>query len=340
MTDSVADSTTDALASGKTAFVTGGTGFVGLNLVDELCNAGWQVTALHRAAADTSRLKEFPVTLAAGDLTDAASLNAAMPEGVDAVFHVAADTNMWSRNNAQQTRNNVDGTRYMVEAAIAKGAKKFVCTSSVSAYMPRNQTISEDTVSLAGTSWINYERSKWLAEEEVRAGVARGLDAVIINPNAVLGKRDTGGWAQLFFALRDGKLGGLPSGAGVYNHVTQVAKAHIAAAERGRSGKNYILPGPSHSMAEMIQMMADCMGIELKAKPVPPVLMQIIARLGAGVAWFTGKEPDLTPEMAALMCISFELDTDKAERELGFQQTPLKECVEESHAWLVAEGLL
>src|SRR5260370_7782212 len=84
----------------KSAFVTGATGFVGLNLVEELVRQGWQVTALHRVKSDLAELGRFPVTLMPGDITDAASVRAAMPEGGDAAFHVAANTNLWPRRTA------------------------------------------------------------------------------------------------------------------------------------------------------------------------------------------------------------------------------------------------
>src|SRR5260370_20153298 len=118
----------------KSAFVTGATGFVGLNLVEELVRQGWQVTALHRVESDLAELGGFPVTLMPGDITDAASLRAAMPEDVYAVFHVAGNTNLWSRRNARQTRENVEGTRNVVETAGGGTAKKLVLTPSIAAY--------------------------------------------------------------------------------------------------------------------------------------------------------------------------------------------------------------
>ena len=78
----------------KTAFVTGATGFLGTNLVDELVGQGWQVMALRRRASGVGDLQRFPVRLAEGDILDLASLRASIPEGVDAVFHLAASTSV------------------------------------------------------------------------------------------------------------------------------------------------------------------------------------------------------------------------------------------------------
>ena len=119
-----------SMAVMRTAFVTGATGFLGLNLAEHLTRLDWKVVALHRATSDLTYLGRFPVRLAEGALEDPASLARAIPEGVDVVFHTAADVTFWSRHRARQTRTNVDGTRNVVADALASGAKKLVHTST------------------------------------------------------------------------------------------------------------------------------------------------------------------------------------------------------------------
>src|ERR1700683_4882565 len=120
--------------SERAAFVTGATGFVGLNMVKELMIRGWDVTALHRPSSDLKLLKRFRPKLAVGALTDPASLKAAIPAGTDTIFHVAGNTKTWGGGKSQQARDNVDGTRHVVDAALAKGVRRLVVTSSISAY--------------------------------------------------------------------------------------------------------------------------------------------------------------------------------------------------------------
>jgi nucleoside-diphosphate-sugar epimerase len=114
----------------RTAFVTGATGCVGLNLVEALLAQGWRVIALHRRDSDLKYLRRLPAERAVGDVTDAHSVRRAMPQGVDAVFHVAGDTGLWSRNNAAQDRINVDGTRNVVGAPRSSGAFRPSTTSA------------------------------------------------------------------------------------------------------------------------------------------------------------------------------------------------------------------
>lgn len=275
-----------------------------------------------------------------GDITDLASLHAGMSGDVDAVFHVAADTSLWAPRNAMQDAVNIAGTRRVVQAALAKRARRLIHTSTCSAFGRHATPLTEETASNAMHSSVNYERSKWLAEEEVRNGIKAGLDAVIVNPCAVLGPGDTAGWAQLFFQIRDGKLTAIAPGVATFNHVREVVRAHLAAFARGRSGENYLLSGEQASFQVLVDLMAREMGVTLSAPVVPAGLLGFLGRCGSFWGAITCKEPLLTREKAQLLCASVRCDTRKAEIELGYQRTPLQECVRDSHEWLVEHGRL
>lgn len=324
----------------KTAFVTGATGFLGLNLTDALCRQGWRVTALHRPTSELRYLERRPVELAAGDITDAGSVLAAMPDGVDVVFHVAANLNQWSRGNARQTRDNVDGTRNVVAAALARRAGRLVHTSSIAAYGQQRGRIDESAEQQGGRSWLNYQRSKFLAEQEVRAGIARGLDAVILNPTNIVGPYDSRGWARVIKLVHAGRLPGVPSGEASFCHAREVAKAHLAAAERGRSGENYLLGGADASYLEMVRTVGEVVGRPVPSRPTPAVVLKAMARLSHWASLASGREPTLTPEIAALVTRRLFCDCGKAEAELGFEPVPLRPMFEDSYRWLVEEGLL
>ncbi|MGH9675774.1 MAG: NAD-dependent epimerase/dehydratase family protein, partial [Candidatus Acidiferrum sp.] len=217
----------------RTAFVTGANGFLGVNLVEQLMAGKWRVIALHRRQSDLTYLKRFPVVLVEGSIEDRESLEQALPEGIDVLFHVAADVSFWSRNNDRQTRTNVDGTRHVVAAALKKGVKKLVCTSTTSVYGFQTAPFDESAAHLGRGSWFNYMHTKALAEEEVRLGIERGLDATFLNPANIVGPYDRNNWSRLIRLAADNKLPSIPPGGGTFCHVKEVARAHISAVEKG-----------------------------------------------------------------------------------------------------------
>lgn len=324
----------------KTAFVTGATGFVGLNLVEELLAQGWRVIALHRADSDLKYLRRLPAARAVGDITHAPSVRRAMPQGVDAVFHVAGDTSLWSGNNAAQDRANVDGTRNVVGAALEKRARRFVHTSSISAYGLQRGRIDERAAQLGRVSPVNYQRSKYLAEEAVRAGLARGLDTVILNPGGIIGRYDTRNYARIVALVAAGTLPGVPPGALSFCHAREVARAHVAAAERGRMGENYILGGIDASFLELVREICAALGRPAPRRATPAWVLRTAAAMGALRSRLNGRPPALTPEAARMVSRNVSCDSSKAVRELGFRAVPLAEMVGDCVRWMAAEGLL
>ncbi len=322
------------------AFITGGTGFVGLNLVAELTGLGWTVTALHRPASDLTYLKRFPVRLVVGSIIDPAALAAAVPQDIDVVFHVAGNTNQWSRRNDEQTRDNVEGTANVVQAALRAGAKRLIHTSSISAYGDIGGTVDETTPSAAARSWINYQRTKWLGEEKVRQGIAQGLPAVIMNPGGILGRYDLHTWARLFRLIDKGRLPGIPPGVTSFAHVREVAKAHIAAAERGTVGEKYLLAGTDASYLDLFTTIGRVMRKPIPKRVLPAAFLRLYARFDTALATVKGKPPTLTPEMAASTIRRISVPSIKAQRELGFRIVPLEVMVKDCFDWLVAEGKL
>jgi dihydroflavonol-4-reductase len=325
-------------SASRTAFVTGATGFVGLNLVKELMIRGWDVTALHRPSSDLKFLKRFRPKTVVGSITDSASLNAAIPQDTDTVFHVAGNTNMWRGGNAEQTRDNVDGTRNIVDAALAKGVRRLVVTSSISAYGPVDGEITEETPSLAQNSKVNYQKTKWQAQELARAAVSRGLEVVIMQPGAIMGPYDIGTWSRVFVMVRDGKLPGVPPSLLTFTHAREVVAAHIAAAEKGANGDSYLLGGENRTMLELVREIAALLGKPVPAKETPLGLLRVVATVGDLVSRITRKQPPITPEMTDLMSRTVCTASAKAQRELGYRIVGLKDMVKDCYDWMRAEG--
>ncbi len=325
----------------KNAFVTGSTGFLGLNLIELLVNEGWKVTALHRFSSDLTYLKRFNVTLVEGAVTDRASLEEGLPDGTEVVFHLAGDTNMWSKKNAAQTATNIEGTKNLLEVAKEKGVKKFIHTSSIAAWGFVYGTITEETPQKGKSSWVNYEKSKWAGEQEAFKAMSEKMEIVVLNPVVVVGRYDTNNWGKMFFSLRDNEMPGIPTGEIEIANCREVASAHLAAVEKGRNGERYILGGERCSMPEFISEISRLMGIKKQPKAIPTVILKFLAHLPVLIASITGKEPNITPEMISWMTRKGVTFSDnKAISELEYKPTSAKEAIKDCYDWLLKEGLL
>jgi nucleoside-diphosphate-sugar epimerase len=323
----------------KTAFVTGGTGFIGLNLVERLTQSGWSVVALHRPNSRLTHLQKHPVRLVEGAIEDAASLERAMPEDVNAVFHVAGDVSLWAGHKQRQWRTNVEGTRNMVATALAKRSRKFVHTSSTAVYGIPPKPFDETSPKL-GKDGFNYQNSKAAAEDEVAKGITQGLDAVFLNPANVIGRYDWSTWSQFIRLAANRQLLRIPPGRACFADVGAVVQAHLAAAEKGRTGHNYILGGTEASYAEIVQMVGKLLGQPTNTGVGRPFVLRLAGRVSERLSMITGKEPRISPESAAIVCGRIVCRSDKAMRELDYQpaslETMLKECID----WMIAEDLI
>ncbi len=317
--------------------LTGGAGFLGQHLARELLAAGSQVRALSRSAAADDQLRRLGASPVRGDVTDRPSLQAAVA-GVDAVFHAAADTNTWRPRNAAQTRTNVGGASNLLAAAREAGVSAFMHTSSVSAYSHLvNETLRETVTERGGESWINYERSKFLAEQAVRDS---GLPFLIFQPSHILGPGDTRNWSRLVGLVDREKLPGVPPGSGAFADVREIAKAQVRAWQIGRFGETYLLGGQHASFLEFVGIAGEMLGRRTPSKATPAWALKGFARLLHGLSLLTGKQPEITPEAAEFTCHHLRVDSTKARIELGYQEPPLQVLLADTIAWMRSEGML
>jgi dihydroflavonol-4-reductase len=324
-----------------TVLVTGGSGFVGQHLIRELRERGHAVRALSRGADSDAALRALGAEPVRGDLAEPGSLQSALATPTEAVFHAAADTNTWRPANARQTLINVDGTRALAQAALERGVGAFVHTSSVSSFSHlAHGTLTETTPRLGGGSWINYERTKYLAEQAVREAMARGLNAVIVYPSHILGPGDTRNWARLIRLVDQGKLPGAPPGGGPFADVREIARAQVRAWERRRFGETYLLGGEHVSFVELIQRIGRLLGRRTPRRATPAFALRAYARVVYAASLVTQRAPEITPEAATLTCHELRVDSSKAQRELDYRLTPIDTLLADTIAWLREAGLV
>src|ERR1700682_4597895 len=252
--------------------VTGGTGFVGANLVRELLADGRTVRVLARKGGDRTALEGCAVEIAEGDLQDPSSLKVAVA-GVKRVYHVAADYRLCARDARELYRTNVDGTRHILSAAAEGGAERIIYTSTVGALgIPKDGTPGNETSPVGLEDMVGpYKASKFLAERVAEEWAARGAPVVIVNPSAPIGPWDvkptpTG---QMIVDFLDGKMIGSVDPALNVVHVRDVARGHILAAQKGRVGERYILGHRNMSLLEIFRMLSALTGVPAPRFRVP-----------------------------------------------------------------------
>ena len=319
-------------------FLTGATGFLGGHLLAQALKQGHQVAVLVRDRAKLQpELAQHPKLMVhLGDVVDADSLHRALNRPVDALFHVAASTNMWARNNSAQTQVNVQGMANVLTAAKGK-IGRFIATSTVAVYGLTEQMIDENSAHLGLNSWINYAHTKAVAQARA---LDSGLDVVVLNPTHLLGPQDQHNWARLIQLVDTENLPGAPPGTGSFADVRQVAAAHLRAFEVARSGESYLLGGVQASFLTLVQLISAELGRNAPSRATPKFLIATLARLKVIAAAFTGVEPDITPESVAFVTHPMRCDISKAQAELGLQVTPLPQLLAETCAWMRSAGML
>jgi dihydroflavonol-4-reductase len=324
------------------ALVTGGTGFIGANVVAALLGAGYTVRVFHRPTSSLAALEGMELEHAVGDLLDPDSLSQAV-QGCELVFHVAAVSSYWRAARQQVYRINVQGTRTVMEACLNAGVQRVVFTSSVAAIgiPPKGTIATEEQSYTPGSERFVYSHSKHLAEKEVRDMVARGLPAIIVNPATVIGPRDLNfiSGSIIREVYRRHVPFALPGGMAVVA-VDDVARGHMAAARHGRIGERYILAGENLSHRQILQIVAEVVGAPAPRFTLPGALIGPLARLVDFFNWISPWPPVVSGEQIRLSGEEFYFDAGKARRELGFKPTPFREAVRKAFEWYKEQGLL
>ena len=321
--------------------VTGGTGFVGANLVRALLADGHRVRVLARPQSDRRALTGCAVEVVPGDVLEPDSLRRAVT-GCRVVFHVAADYRLWTRDPAALYRTNVNGTRHVLEACLRAEVERVVYTSTVGTLgIPKDGRPGTETTPVRLREMVGtYKRSKFLAERVAEEFAAKGLPVVIVNPSAPVGAWDvkpTPTGQMIVDFLKGRMFATLDTGLNLVD-VRDVARGHILAAEKGRVGEKYILGHQNCSLGEIFTLLARVTGLPAPRHRVPYRLAWLGALVLEGVARLTGAPPRVSLAAVRMARKPMYFSAEKAVRELGLSQTPVEQALSVAVEWFVAHG--
>ena len=324
------------------ALVTGATGFVGSHVARVLSQQGCELRLLVRQSSPTGNLDDLPGERVTGDLRDPESLRKAA-SGCELVFHVAADYRLWTPAPDEMYRSNVMGTRSLLQAAKESGVRRVVYTSSVATvgFHDNGRVADEDSPVVLKDMIGHYKRSKFMAERIAVEAARDGLDVVIVNPTTPVGERDikpTPTGQVIVDFLRRKFPAYVETGLNLVD-VVEVARGHVAAAEKGRTGERYILGGENLSLKQILDKLAAITGL-----PSPQVKLPYAVALVAGAAdtFFTGmvrrREPRVNLDSVRMGRKKMFASSSKAERELGWKMIPVNDALQRAVDWFRANG--
>jgi dihydroflavonol-4-reductase len=327
-----------------TVLVTGANGFVGAAVVRALRAEGESVRALVRHGGDLRNLNGLEVELSEGDITRPETLRPAAA-GCRYVLHVAADYRLWAPDAERMQATNVQGSLNVLEAAADAGAERLVYTSSVATLGIRadRAPADEDTPVALGDMIGPYKRSKFLAEQAVRARAEElGFPVVTVNPSTPIGPGDvkptpTG---QVILDAAAGRMPAFVDTGLNLVHVDDVAAGHLAALRRGRPGERYILGGEDMSLEEILRCVARCSGRRAPRVRLPRWSVYPAAIVSEWMAGMTGRPPRVTLDGLRMAAKHMYFSSAKAERELGYRWRDPAEAVADAVDWFRGNGYL
>ncbi len=325
------------------SFITGGTGFIGANLVAYLNTQNTVARILRRESSSIEALEGLEYEVSIGDILDRPDSLAEKMAGCDWVFHAAAVSDYWRQNKKQLYRVNVDGTRNVLAAAELAKVKRFVFTSSLGAMgVPTNgQLLNESSYFNLQPRQFPYGHSKYLAEKEVKNATDAGLPGIIVNPSVVLGPRDVNLISgSIIVEAAKGRLRVYPPGGVNYVAAEDVAAGHYEAALNGRIGERYILAGENLTHYEAAKIICRVIGRKPPSFGLPPWSLSIFAVGVSGARSFLGNRIPLDANQVRISGKKIYADDSKTREELNLPRTPFVDAVQKTFDWYNKRGYL
>ncbi|HEV2116775.1 MAG TPA: hopanoid-associated sugar epimerase [Terriglobales bacterium] len=324
------------------AFVTGATGFVGSHVARWLADQGAELRLLVRPTSLTANLEGIAGERVAGDLREPESLRKAMA-GCEAVFHVAADYRLWTRDPQEMYRSNVEGTRNIIQLAQQVGVRRVIYTSSVGTmgFTSNGHLADENSPVGLGDMIGHYKKSKFQAEQVALEAGRSGVDVVVVNPTTPVGERDikpTPSGRVIVDFLKRKFPAYVDTGLNLVD-VAEVARGHIVALEKGSRGERYILGGENLTLKQILDKLAAITGL-----PSPRVKLPYAVAMATGIVdtavngLLLRREPRATVDAVRMGRKKMFVSSAKAERALDWKIVPVDDALRRAVEWFRSHG--
>ena len=322
--------------------VTGSTGFIGSAIARELLKDGEEVKVLIRTTSDTRNIDKLDVERVYGDIRDGDSMKKALG-GCDTLYFTAAYFAHWAQDPNLLYNINVGGTKASLQAALEVGVEKVIYTSTNNAIAASGPVpANEEKAFNYWESGDHYSMSKYIAENEARIFVTRGLPVVMVNPTLVIGINDikpTPSGQMIIDVVKQKMPGYIDGGINIID-VEDVARGHILAAHKGRVGERYLLGNKNITVHDYLKLIADIAGVKPPSVKLPYRIALMLGHIFELVAFITQKPPVVTASEVRIGKMTEWYDCSKAVNELGLPQTPIETTIRKAINWFEKNGYL
>ncbi len=321
--------------------LTGATGHVGASLARMILAQGRSVRILIRN--DLRAIEGLDVETVTGDILEPESLMK-LCEGVDTVFHLAARISITGSDGGMVEEVNINGTKNVIEACLRSRVKRLIHFSSIHAYCsePHDEIIDETRRFALDRDEFPYDRSKAIGQMEVLKAVDRGLDAVVLNPTAVLGPHDykPSRMGEALINIYRNHYPALVDGGYNWVDARDVAACALTAEKKGRKGESYLISGQWRHVCDISRIISELYDRNTPTFATPMWLCTFPAHVVLAFSKLLDYSPKFTPYSLKTVRSHRNISHEKATREFGYTPRPIEETIRDSIDWFRSRGVL
>lgn len=320
-------------------FVSGATGFIGIQLVKRLVEEGHTVHALYRSESKAELIRFPAVTLFKGDILDKPSLELAM-KGCEEAYHTAAFAGVWAKDPQMVFSLNVNGALNVIEAAGHHLVRRVVVTSTAGILGPSEKEAVNESSPAPSFFFTDYEASKYQLEQKLLGRTETDPEVVVVNPTRVFGPgylSESNGVTKMIKQYVEGSWRLIPgdgNSSGNYVFVEDVVTGHLLAMKKGMPGERYVLGGENISYNQLFNLVRQASGVRKRLFKIPLSVMLATAHLMKAISKVTGRPPLIVPNLVRKFNHNWIVSSKKAADNLGYHPLNAREAILLTVKWI------